>query len=91
MLQVACISAGDSQEVFSFSFGGSTDNLLAAGCKSQVQCLYYEINHVEQWSNVSIFRFRSLFASFGVPFRIEGDIFLHIYRLYIKEWVVFVK
>jgi hypothetical protein len=47
MLQVACISAGDSQEVFSFSFGGSTDNLLAAGCKSQVQCLYYEINHVE--------------------------------------------
>ncbi|XP_062145538.1 WD repeat-containing protein GTS1 [Alnus glutinosa] len=34
--QVSCISAGDSQEVFSFSFGGSTDNLLAAGCKSQI-------------------------------------------------------
>ncbi|KAJ7977554.1 WD repeat-containing protein 89-like protein [Quillaja saponaria] len=34
--QVSCVSAGSSQEVFSFSFGGSTNNLLAAGCKSQV-------------------------------------------------------
>lgn len=35
-VQVSCISAGPSQEVFSFSFGGAGDNLLAAGCKSQV-------------------------------------------------------
>ncbi|CAN0860746.1 WD repeat-containing protein GTS1 [Linum grandiflorum] len=34
--QVSCITAGPAQEVFSFSFGGSDDNLLAAGCKSQV-------------------------------------------------------
>ncbi|CAI0440439.1 unnamed protein product [Linum tenue] len=34
--QVSCITAGPSQEVFSFSFGGSNDNLLAAGCKSQI-------------------------------------------------------
>ncbi|KAL3517450.1 hypothetical protein ACH5RR_020039 [Cinchona calisaya] len=34
--QVSCISAGPSEEVFSFSFGGPTHNLLAAGCKSQV-------------------------------------------------------
>ncbi|XP_076888573.1 WD repeat-containing protein GTS1-like [Bidens hawaiensis] len=34
--QVSCLSAGPSQEVFSFSFGGSGDNLLAAGCKSQI-------------------------------------------------------
>lgn len=30
------MSAGSSQEIFSFSFGGSSDNLLAAGSKSQV-------------------------------------------------------
>ena len=35
-MQVACISAGPSEEVFSFSFGGSDGNLIAAGCKSQV-------------------------------------------------------
>ncbi|XP_035549687.1 WD repeat-containing protein GTS1-like isoform X2 [Juglans regia] len=34
--EVSCISAGNSQEVFSFSFGGSNDNLLAAGCQSQI-------------------------------------------------------
>ncbi|GKV04893.1 hypothetical protein SLEP1_g16988 [Rubroshorea leprosula] len=34
--QVSCITAGSSQEVFSFSFGGSSDNLLAAGCQSQI-------------------------------------------------------
>lgn len=35
--QVACIDAADNgQEVFSFSFGGSADHLLAAGCKHQV-------------------------------------------------------
>ncbi|GFP85604.1 WD repeat-containing protein 89 homolog [Phtheirospermum japonicum] len=34
--QVACINSGPSQEVFSFSFGGPGDNLLAAGCKSLI-------------------------------------------------------
>ncbi|KAF2315002.1 hypothetical protein GH714_037500 [Hevea brasiliensis] len=34
--QVSCMSAGSSQEIFSFSFGGSSDNLLAAGSKSQI-------------------------------------------------------
>uniref|UniRef100_A0A5B6Z656 Uncharacterized protein n=1 Tax=Davidia involucrata TaxID=16924 RepID=A0A5B6Z656_DAVIN len=34
--QVSCVSAGPSQEIFSFSFGGLGDNLLAAGIKSQV-------------------------------------------------------
>ncbi|KAL6978403.1 hypothetical protein U1Q18_020071 [Sarracenia purpurea var. burkii] len=34
--QVSSISAGPSQEIFSFSFGGSDDNLLAAGSKSQI-------------------------------------------------------
>ncbi|KAM7501226.1 hypothetical protein LguiB_000130 [Lonicera macranthoides] len=34
--QVSCVSAGPSQEVFSFSFGGLGDTLLAAGCKSQI-------------------------------------------------------
>ncbi|KAG6749878.1 hypothetical protein POTOM_046950 [Populus tomentosa] len=34
--QVSCIDSGSSQEIFSFSFGGSNDNLLAAGAKSQV-------------------------------------------------------
>jgi WD40 repeat protein len=36
VLQVSCIDSGSSQEIFSFSFGGSNDNLLAAGAKSQV-------------------------------------------------------
>ncbi|KAL2535299.1 Transducin/WD40 repeat-like superfamily protein [Forsythia ovata] len=34
--QVSSISAGPSQEVFSFSFGGAGNNLLTAGCKSQI-------------------------------------------------------
>uniref|UniRef100_A0A2P2K7Y6 Uncharacterized protein MANES_01G217700 n=2 Tax=Rhizophora mucronata TaxID=61149 RepID=A0A2P2K7Y6_RHIMU len=34
--QVSCLSAGSGQEVFSLTFGGSTDNLLAAGCASQI-------------------------------------------------------
>ncbi|KAI4365691.1 hypothetical protein MLD38_021656 [Melastoma candidum] len=34
--EVSRISAGPSQEVFSFSFGGSGDYLLSAGCKSQI-------------------------------------------------------
>ncbi|KAL0459659.1 UNVERIFIED_CONTAM: WD repeat-containing protein GTS1 [Sesamum latifolium] len=34
--QVSSINAGSSQEVFSFSFGGAGDNLLAAGCTSQI-------------------------------------------------------
>ncbi|KAK4407018.1 WD repeat-containing protein GTS1 [Sesamum angolense] len=34
--QVSSINAGSSQEVFSFSFGGAGDNLLAVGCKSQI-------------------------------------------------------
>lgn len=35
MLQISCITSGSS-EVFSFSFGGLNDNLLAAGCESKV-------------------------------------------------------
>ncbi|XP_058222851.1 WD repeat-containing protein GTS1 [Rhododendron vialii] len=34
--QVSSVSAGPSQDIFSFSFGGSGDNLLAAGSKSQI-------------------------------------------------------
>ncbi|MED6135951.1 Protein gts1 [Stylosanthes scabra] len=34
--QVSSINAGSSQEVFSFSYGGSGGNLIAAGCKSQI-------------------------------------------------------
>lgn len=36
MLQVSSFHSGSSQEIFSFSFGGSTNNLLAAGCNTQV-------------------------------------------------------
>lgn len=35
-MQVACISSGPSEEVFSFSFGGADANFIAAGCNSQV-------------------------------------------------------
>ncbi|KAM7274724.1 hypothetical protein ACFE04_016590 [Oxalis oulophora] len=35
--QVSCINAGHGQDVFSFSFGGESENLLAAGCKSQIR------------------------------------------------------
>ncbi|CAN8285770.1 unnamed protein product [Cochlearia groenlandica] len=34
--QVSCIDAYNDQEVFSFSYGGAGDNLLAGGCKEQV-------------------------------------------------------
>ncbi|KAF8387844.1 hypothetical protein HHK36_026505 [Tetracentron sinense] len=34
--QVYSLSAGSSQEIFSFSFGGSSGNLLSSGCKSQI-------------------------------------------------------
>lgn len=34
--QVFSISAGPSQEIFSFSFGGANHNMLAAGCNSQI-------------------------------------------------------
>ncbi|XP_010545029.1 PREDICTED: WD repeat-containing protein 89 homolog [Tarenaya hassleriana] len=34
--QVSCIYGGSGQEIFSFSFGGSGDNLLAGGCKEQI-------------------------------------------------------
>ncbi|XP_068663228.1 WD repeat-containing protein GTS1 [Aristolochia californica] len=34
--QVSLSNAGSSQEIFSFSFGGSADNLLAAGCNAQI-------------------------------------------------------
>ena len=30
------VNAGPSQEVFSFCMGGTSGNLVAAGCKSQV-------------------------------------------------------
>ncbi|KAI8574730.1 hypothetical protein RHMOL_Rhmol01G0377000 [Rhododendron molle] len=33
---VSSVSAGPSQDIFSFSFGGSDENLLAAGSKSQI-------------------------------------------------------
>ncbi|KAM0998447.1 hypothetical protein ACFX2I_008185 [Malus domestica] len=34
--QVSSFHSGSSQEIFSFSFGGSGNNLLAAGCDAQV-------------------------------------------------------
>ncbi|MCD9639950.1 WD repeat-containing protein gts1 [Datura stramonium] len=34
--QVSSISAGPSQGIFSFSFGGANHNMLAAGCNSQI-------------------------------------------------------
>ncbi|XP_022758015.1 WD repeat-containing protein 89 homolog [Durio zibethinus] len=59
--QVSCITAGSSREVFSFSFGGSDDNLLAAGCQSQIffwdwrnkkQVACLEESHVEDVTQV---------------------------------------
>lgn len=35
-VQVSYVHAGPSQEIYSFSFGGSGDSLLAAGCKSKI-------------------------------------------------------
>ncbi|GAB4849387.1 Protein gts1 [Ancistrocladus abbreviatus] len=58
--QVSLISAGPSQEVFSFSFGGTGD-LLAGGCKSQIlfwdwrnkkQVACLEESHVEDVTQV---------------------------------------
>ncbi|KAK4777174.1 hypothetical protein SAY86_005862 [Trapa natans] len=34
--EVSCIRAGHSQEIFCFSFGGSSNVLLSAGCDSQI-------------------------------------------------------
>jgi WD40 repeat protein len=34
--QVSRIDTGNDQEIFSFSYGGAADNLLAGGCKEQV-------------------------------------------------------
>jgi len=39
-LQVSIINAGPSQEIFSFSIGGPSGNLVAAGCDSQV-CFWF--------------------------------------------------
>ncbi|KAI4349651.1 hypothetical protein L6164_010215 [Bauhinia variegata] len=59
--QVSCITAGSSQEVFSFSFGGVSGNLIAAGCKSQIlfwdwrnkkQIACLEESHVEDVTQV---------------------------------------
>uniref|UniRef100_A0A803NQQ7 Uncharacterized protein n=2 Tax=Cannabis sativa TaxID=3483 RepID=A0A803NQQ7_CANSA len=59
--EVSSISAGPSQEIFSFSFGGSTGNLLSAGCKSQIlfwdwrnkkQVACLEDSHVEDVTQV---------------------------------------
>ncbi|KAH8489188.1 hypothetical protein H0E87_024727 [Populus deltoides] len=59
--QVSCIDSGSSQEIFSFSFGGSNDNLLAAGAKSQVlfwdwrngkQVACLEESHIEDVTQV---------------------------------------
>ncbi|KAK4482188.1 hypothetical protein RD792_009329 [Penstemon davidsonii] len=44
--QVSCINTGPSQEVFSFSFGGASDNLLAAGCNSQI--LFWDWRNMKQ-------------------------------------------
>ncbi|KAF9604929.1 hypothetical protein IFM89_011296 [Coptis chinensis] len=48
--QVSLFNAGSMQEVFSFSFGGASDNLLAAGCKTEVACL--EESHVDDVTQV---------------------------------------
>lgn len=59
--QVSSINAGPSQEIFSFAYGGSNMNLLAAGCKSQIrfwdwrnrkQVACLEESHVEDVTQV---------------------------------------
>ncbi|KAL0547567.1 hypothetical protein IC582_017507 [Cucumis melo] len=59
--QVSSISAGPSQEIFSFAYGGSNTSLLAAGCKSQIlfwdwrnrkQVACLEDSHVEDVTQV---------------------------------------
>ncbi|KAG5044072.1 hypothetical protein JHK87_007987 [Glycine soja] len=44
--QVSSINAGPSQEVFSFCMGGTSGNLVAAGCKSQV--LFWDWRNMKQ-------------------------------------------
>ncbi|BAT86312.1 hypothetical protein LR48_Vigan03g285300 [Vigna angularis] len=44
--QVSCINAGSSQEVFSFCLGGTSGNLVAAGCKSQI--LFWDWRNMKQ-------------------------------------------
>jgi len=39
VFQVSRIDTGNDQEIFSFSYGGAADNLLAGGCKEQVRHL----------------------------------------------------
>lgn len=60
--QVSYVHAGPSQEIYSFSFGGSGDSLLAAGCKSQIlfwdwrnkkQAACLEESHVDDVTQVS--------------------------------------
>ncbi|KAG2406585.1 uncharacterized protein HKW66_Vig0058410 [Vigna angularis] len=49
--QVSCINAGSSQEVFSFCLGGTSGNLVAAGCKSQfefAQILFWDWRNMKQ-------------------------------------------
>lgn len=41
MSQISMLSAGSPQEIFSFSFGGSSGNLLAAGSNAQVKLLLF--------------------------------------------------
>lgn len=44
--QVSSIIAGSSQEVFSFCLGGTSGNLVAAGCKSQI--LFWDWRNMKQ-------------------------------------------
>ncbi|XP_009342146.2 WD repeat-containing protein GTS1-like [Pyrus x bretschneideri] len=59
--QVSSFHSGSSQEIFSFSFGGSGNNLLAAGCDTQIlfwdwrndkQVASLEDSHVEDVTQV---------------------------------------
>ncbi|KAM5564013.1 WD repeat-containing protein GTS1 [Rosa sericea] len=59
--QVSSFHSGSSEEIFSFSFGGSSNNLLAAGCNSQIllwdwrndkQVACLEDSHVEDVTQV---------------------------------------
>ncbi|OVA14885.1 WD40 repeat [Macleaya cordata] len=46
--QVSLFKAGSSQEVFSFSLGGPTNSLLAAGCKSEVLIFFWDRRNGKQ-------------------------------------------
>lgn len=87
--EVSCITAGNLQEVFSFSLGGSTDNLLAAGCKSQIlfwdwrnkrQVACLEESHVDDVTQVHfVADYRTKLVSASVDgliciFDTDGDI-----------------